>query len=143
MEMLTRLLPQALVIDQPEIDVQHEQIFTRIESLKIACVESTNQVLEIFDDLLLFLGEHFATEERIAQESGLEFSGHAKTHRDSLYMLSKALDEVRRGVRDVHSFLRFIEYWFERHILEEDKPFGVRLKSCRQDSSDKLVSGSF
>lgn len=129
MEMLTRLLPQALVIDQPEIDAQHEQIFLRIESLKIFCVECTSPAIEMFDDLLLFLGDHFATEERIAQQHELEFSAHAKTHRDSLYMLSKALDEVRREARDVHSFLRFIEYWFERHILEEDKPFGARLKS--------------
>jgi hemerythrin-like metal-binding protein len=129
MEMFPRLLPQTLVIDQFELDAQHEQIFTRIESLKIACVEGGNPGLDVFDDLLLFLGQHFATEERIAQEASLEFSSHAKTHRDSFYMLSKALDEVRRGASDEYSFLRFIEYWFERHILTEDKPFGARLKA--------------
>jgi hypothetical protein len=30
---------------------------------------------------------------------------------------------VRDGARDVHSFLRYAEYWFERHITDEDKPF--------------------
>jgi hypothetical protein len=29
---------------------------------------------------------------------------------------------------DVHSFLRYAEYWFERHIADEDKPFAARLR---------------
>lgn len=132
---LTGLLPEALVIDLPEVDAQHEEIFTRIESLKVACFEGNDPGIEMFDELLAFLGHHFATEERIAQESGLEFSLHAKTHRDSLYMLNKVLNEVRRGVCDVHSFLRYVEYWFERHILERDKPFGLGLKSLLANRS--------
>jgi hemerythrin-like metal-binding protein len=123
------MLPEALVIDHPEVDAQHEQIFIRIESLKIACFEGKHPAIEIFEDLLIFLGHHFATEERIAQEAGLEFSQHTKTHHDNLYLLSKALDEVRRKANDVYSFLRYVEYWFERHIIEEDKPFGAHLKS--------------
>ena len=27
------------------------------------------------------------------------------------------------GQRDVFSFLRYLEIWFERHIREEDRPF--------------------
>jgi len=127
--MLTGLLPDALVIGHPEVDTQHEEIFIRIERLKIACFEGDSPAIEVFEDLLVFLGYHFSTEERIAQEAGLEFSQHTKTHHDNLYTLSKALDEVRRSVRDVYSFLRYVEFWFERHILEEDKPFGARLKS--------------
>ena len=139
MEMLTRLLPETLVIDHSEIDAQHERIFTNIESLKIACVDGGNPGFEVFDDLLAYLGHHFATEERVAQQAGLEFSAHAKLHRDSLYMLNRAFGEVRRGASDVHSFLRFIEYWFERHILAEDKPFGTRLKkNCPDRSGDML-----
>lgn len=133
--MLTGLLPDALVIDHPEVDAQHEQIFIRIETLKIACFEGDDPAIEVFDDLLTFLGHHFATEERIAREVGLEFSQHAKTHHDNLYVLSKALDEVRRKARDVYSFLRYVEFWFERHILEEDKPFGARLKSLSSNTS--------
>ncbi|MEF8738681.1 MAG: hypothetical protein V5B35_19600 [Candidatus Accumulibacter necessarius] len=29
------------------------------------------------------------------------------------------------GFADVHSFLRYAEYWFERHITDEDKPFAA------------------
>lgn len=134
--MFTGLLPEALMINLPEVDAQHEEIFVRIESLKIAYFEGNNPGFEIFDDLLTFLGHHFATEERIAQQAGLEFCLHTKAHHDSLYMLSKALDEVRRGAGDVYSVLRYVECWFERHILEEDMPFGAQLKSHLLDRSE-------
>ena len=127
--MLTGLLPESLVVDQPEVDAQHEEIFIRIESLKIAFFDGDIPTISVFEDLLAFFEHHFATEERIAGQAGLEFSVHTKKHNDNLYVLSKALDEVRRGAYDVHSFLRYVEYWFERHIIEEDKPFGAHLKA--------------
>lgn len=130
--MLTGLLPEALVIDQPEVDAQHEQIFVRIETLKIAFSDGVTPTIEVFDDLLAFFAHHFATEEHIARQAGLEFSQHTKKHNDNLYILGRALDEVRRGSNDVYSFLRYVEYWFERHIIEEDKPFGARLKGLHQ-----------
>ena len=43
-------------------------------------------------------------------------------------MLRKALAAVHDGLQDVHSFLRYAEYWFERHITDEDKPFAARLR---------------
>ncbi|MFZ2855003.1 MAG: hemerythrin family protein [Rhodocyclaceae bacterium] len=132
---IPRLLPAALVIDHPEVDEQHQEIFTRIELLKVACVDGGYSGISAFDDLLVFIGHHFATEERIAAQAGLEFSRHTKAHHDNLYVLSKALNEVRRGASDVYSFLRYLEYWFERHILEEDKPFAVLLKSHVQDGT--------
>lgn len=124
-----RLLPAALVIDIPEVDEQHQEIFTRIELLKVACVDGGYAGISAFDDLLVFIAHHFTTEEHIAAQAGLEFSRHTKAHHDNLYVLSKALDEVRRGASDVYSFLRYLEFWFERHILEEDKPFAILLKS--------------
>lgn len=133
--MLAGLLPEALMIGQPEVDAQHEEIFIRIESLKIACFEGDAPGIEVFDDLLVFLGHHFATEERIAQETGLEFSQHAKAHHDSLYMLGRVLGEVRDRAYDIYAFLRYLEFWFERHILEEDKPFGISLKALAGERS--------
>lgn len=126
-QMLAGLLPESLVIDLPEVDAQHEEIFIRIESLKAACFEIDYDPLGDFESLLRVFEHHFATEERIALQNGLEFSEHCKTHRVSLRMVHKALDEVRDGVRDAYSFLRFIELWFERHINEQDKPFAVSL----------------
>jgi len=126
------LLPESLVIDLPEVDAQHEEVFVRIESLKNACFEIDFDPVGDFENLLSYFAHHFATEERIAQQSGLEFSEHIKTHRKSLRVLGKALDEVRSGERDPYTFLRYIELWFERHINDLDKPFAASLQSVRR-----------
>ncbi len=133
---LAGLLPEALLIDLPEIDAQHEEIFRRIESLKLACIGSGPIPFEDFDSLLAYLKYHFGSEERVASEVGIDFLDHATVHRENLHALRKAFDEVRGGARDVHSFLRYAEYWFERHISEEDKPF------ARQVRSHRAMSGS-
>lgn len=126
--MISSLLPEALLVGQPEVDAQHEEIFVRIESLKALCVDSDALPLARFDDLLVLFAEHFATEERIARAAGLEFSQHARTHRANLQVIARALAEVRQGVRDVHSFLRYVEFWFERHIVQDDQPFAASLR---------------
>lgn len=117
------LLPEALLVDLPEIDQQHEEIFIRIESLKTACFESVHVAIDEFDALLDFFAQHFATEERIAEEAGIDFAEHARIHDDTLRLLRKGLDEVLSGGQDAHSFLRYAEYWFERHISEDDRLF--------------------
>lgn len=120
-------LPEALSIDLPEVDAQYEAIFARIEQLKAACFERDMLPFEECEALLGLLEAHFATEERIAEMAGLDFVEHTKTHRDTSAILSKALDEVCKGIRNVHSFLRYVEFWFERHITQEDKPFAASL----------------
>lgn len=126
------LLPESLVIDLPEVDAQHEEVFIRVESLKNACFEIDYDPVGDFESLLTYFAQHFATEERIAQQNGLEFSEHIKTHQKSLRVLNKALDEVRTGERDPYTFLRYIELWFERHINDLDKPFAASLQSIRR-----------
>lgn len=125
---LNGLLPQALLIDLPEIDVQHEEIFRRIEALKNASFGSAPVALDEFHSLLDYLEWHFASEERLAGQMRVDFAAHARIHDANLHTLRKALAAVHDGARDVHSFLRYIEYWFERHITDEDKPFAARLR---------------
>ncbi|EXI64076.1 MAG: cation-binding hemerythrin HHE family protein [Candidatus Accumulibacter adjunctus] len=126
---LPGLLPAQLVVDLPEIDAQHEEIFCRIESLKTACFESGHVPVAEFEALLDYFTMHFATEERLADEAGLDFVDHARIHDDTLRLLRRALTEVIRGARDAHSFLRYCEYWFERHISEDDRLFINNLQS--------------
>lgn len=126
---LPGLLPEQLVVDLPEIDAQHEEIFCRIESLKAACFESGHVPVAEFQALLDYFTMHFATEERLADEAGLDFVDHARIHEDTLRLLRRALTEVIRGGRDAHSFLRYCEYWFERHISEDDRLFINHLQS--------------
>ena len=72
------------------------------------------------ESLLELLRVHCATEERMAKESGLVFTEHARKHKNMLAAITKAIKEVQEGKIDVFSVLRYVEYWFERHITEED-----------------------
>jgi len=139
---LAGLLPEALLIDLPEIDAQHEEIFRRIESLKATCFGSGPVSFAEFESLLDYLKYHFASEERIANAVGLDFAGHATAHRDNLQALQKAFAGVRNGARDVHSFLRYAEYWFERHIAVEDRPFAASVRNCRAGFGDAQQSAN-
>ncbi len=134
---LLTLLPDSLLVDLPEIDAQHEEIFHEIESLRAACFESDYRSTEEFESLLELFETHFATEERIADEAGIEFTRHATVHRDTLRLLRRALAEVVSGGQDAHSFLRYAEYWFERHINENDRSFVATLKIAYRRRSPK------
>ncbi len=134
---LASLLPEALLVDLPEIDTQHEEIFDRIETLKTACFESSYVPIDEFHSLLELFEQHFATEERLAEEAALDFVEHTKVHRDTLRILRKTLGEVISGAHDAHSFLRYSEYWFERHISEDDRPFVAALHADRHKRSHK------
>jgi len=121
------LLPELLILGIPEVDAQHEGIFYRIENLKFLCVEQNELPRPVVEELLDYLREHFKTEERIAQATRIEFSAHAKAHNDTLTTLTGWARVVLSGQRDVFSFLRYLEIWFERHIREEDQPFAAQL----------------
>jgi hemerythrin-like metal-binding protein len=125
------LLPEALVIDVPEVDAQHEEIFFRVEWLKALCLDANGLVDAPAEEFLTLLKEHFSTEEHLARVAGLDFSAHAQKHAESLALMTRAVDEVRSGERDVFSLLRYLEYWFERHIAEEDRPFAAELHAMR------------
>jgi hemerythrin len=121
------LLPELLILGIPEVDVQHEGIFYRIENLKFRCFESSEVPRAAIEELLTYLREHFLTEEVIAQAAQLEFSDHAELHRQTLTTLGRYAALVLNGRRDVFSLLRYLEFWFERHIREEDQPFASSL----------------
>jgi hypothetical protein len=47
--------------------------------------------------------------------------------------IEKGLTEVIEGKQDVFSVLRYVDYWFERHIVEEDRPLGIFLHQAMPD----------
>ncbi|HJV91878.1 MAG TPA: hemerythrin family protein [Azonexus sp.] len=121
------LLPELLILGIPEVDAQHEGIFYRIENLKFLCLEQNELPQAVVVDLLDYLREHFETEERIAAATRLDFAEHAGKHAETLTTLTGWATVVFSGQRDVFSFLRYLEIWFERHIREEDQPFAAQL----------------
>jgi len=129
MNMTCRLLPELLILGVPHIDAQHESIFCCIENLKFQCLglEANELPQSLVNALLDDLREHFHTEEVIARSADLDFAEHAEMHRQELHTLNEWSDHVISGEKDIFSFLRYLEIWFERHIREEDQPFAKQL----------------
>lgn len=124
---LTGFLPAALMTGVGVLDAQHDAIFNRIEHLKQVSVETDALPIEAVRELLDFLVGHFATEEKLAGEAKIEFLVHGQEHARNLRLLEKAAGELASGKLDRHTFLRYIEYWFEQHINDFDKRFAARL----------------
>ncbi len=122
-------LPEALILHVQEIDSQHEALFAQLEQIKVTCIEENHLPVAQADELLLALQAHFATEERLALDVGYDFSEHAIKHETMLAAIHKGVAKVREGSKDVFSVLRYVEYWFERHISEEDKALAAKLLS--------------
>lgn len=121
------LLPQELMIEHAEIDGQHDEIFFRIEAIKESSLASGTVPRAEIADLVAYFSGHFATEERAARASGMDFSAHARAHEQALRIFDKAGADLDSGRLDLRTFLRYLEYWFEQHISEFDKPLGRRL----------------
>lgn len=124
----TGLLPEALRVGFPEIDGQHEEIFRHLETLKAACFGNNDLPVYEFKNLLESIARHFASEERLADQAAIEFSEHARVHRENLQSMRDVLDVVLGGASEAYSFLRFSEFWFERHIVQYDRAFANELK---------------
>lgn len=123
-------LPEALLVGVPDIDQQHEESFNRISLLKAQCLESGFAAVEGFADVLELFAQHFATEQMLAEEAAIDFGEHASIHQDTLRILYKALSDALAGDQDVYSLLRYAEYWFERHIGEDDRLFASALSAA-------------
>lgn len=121
------MLPESLILDVPHVDAQHESLFCCIENLKFHCFETNELPQTLLNALLDDLREHFHTEEVIARTAQMDFVKHAEMHHQAMKTLNSWGDLVFSGQRDIFSFLRYLEVWFERHIREEDLPFAKQL----------------
>lgn len=120
-----RFLPLSLQIGIHEIDAQHEALFARLVALKRLCLKNSFLPAADAADLLATLRTHFATEEELAAQAKIDFSRHASQHQQMFGDVSKALNDAVAGQADIFGVLRYIEYWFERHIAQEDRQLNV------------------
>ena len=129
-------LPSTLIVNIQAMDDQHAALFSSLAALKMLCIERNELPVSESDALLAALRIHCETEESLAVSAGLNFTDHGKKHEKMLSAISKALNEVSAGRMDVYSVLRYIEYWFERHIREEDLNLGRNLQQVSSGMFD-------
>lgn len=129
---ISAFLPDTLVIGVPEIDVQHADVFARVFYLKERSIESNIFPAADAQALIDALRIHFETEERLASEANFYFSAHADGHNEMLNRVITAINCVRDGKMDAFSLIRYLDYWFERHIHQEDLALGYHLNEVLQ-----------
>lgn len=123
----TYFLPEALILDIPEIDEQHQNLFADLADIKVICVAENCLPEASAEVLIQTLLTHFETEERLAKTAGYDFSLHAIKHETMIQAIRRGITKVKNGEKDVFSLLKYVEYWFERHIAEEDVPLGRQI----------------
>jgi hemerythrin len=84
------------------------------------------------------LRKHFVTEAHYAGEAGIDFAAHTLRHQTMLEQVAKSLHEASSEDADVYGVLRYVEYWFERHIAHEDRRLADEL-ALRVHSTDRPV----
>lgn len=117
-------LPDTLIINVPEIDEQHADLFARVFHLKERSIQSNKFPISDAEALIEALRVHFETEERLAGVANFYFSAHADGHQEMLNRVVTAINTVREGKIDAFSLIRYLDYWFERHIHQEDIVLG-------------------
>lgn len=125
-------LPRALIVNVAEIDRQHDGLFSELAALKAMCIEQNALPVARAEALFDLLVTHWATEEQLARDAGLDFRKHHEKHERMLKGIRKMLNEVEGEALDVFSLIRYIDYWFERHIADEDKDLGYALQLAAQ-----------
>lgn len=123
-----RYLPNELSVDVSVIDEQHALLFEKLELLRDSCIALNGLPIDEVEALYILLVEHCRTEERLAREANLEFRRHGEKHRIMLRAIRKMIDELVHSESNVFNMLRYVDYWFERHIVEEDKLLGINLQ---------------
>lgn len=122
-----RFLPLALQIGIEEIDLQHAELFRHLDRLKRLCLNINRLPANEADALIARLRRHFATEAHYAADADIDFADHTIRHEAMLEQVTKALKGASAANTDVFGVLRYVEYWFERHIAHEDRPLADQL----------------
>jgi hemerythrin-like metal-binding protein len=115
------------VLDVPEMDEEHNELFERLENLKMHSFGSSEVLQQEADALCNCLTRHFQTEQKLADAAGIDFSEHAQLHEKMLGVVSMSLKQIYQGQGDVFALIKYIHVWFERHIQETDARFAARL----------------
>lgn len=120
-------LPTNLILGIDQMDKQHAHLFAGLDALKARCLEQNALPQAEAEALLRALEEHFASEHALADDVAADFSTHDRKHQAMIGGIRKMVSEVQHGRLDVFSLLRYVEYWFERHILDEDQLLAAKI----------------
>lgn len=116
------------VLNVPKMDEEHNELFGRLDNLKMHSFGSSEVLQQEADALCNCLIKHFKTEQKLADAAGIDFTDHAQLHEKMFAVVSLSLKQIYLGQGDVFALIKYIHLWFERHIQETDARFAAELQ---------------
>lgn len=122
-----------LSIQVAAMDDHHERLIKMANVIIEHLHGNTNHdsLIKAFDAMVDFAQHHFAAEEKLL--ALYDYPGtedHRKKHGDLIRQVNAYKERLRNGdVPDRASFLRFFESWLLRHVLDDDRKYGVFLNA--------------
>jgi hemerythrin len=110
-----------------ELDSHHQTILDLIGQLTDETwqKEHADGIGKAIDQLTEYVTTHFAAEEHYMEEFDYEnYEAHLEQHLEYIRTVSTLTSEWMGGSQSVpDSLLKFLEEWWVRHILNEDKKY--------------------
>lgn len=111
------------------VDSQHRAIFEMVNEFYYAvCHDKGYQALRgMLEFLKIYVGSHFADEEKLMNEIGYEkYTEHSKQHADLTAQLNIYLEFTELDDDLLHNITRTLVDWLNCHIKNEDKQFAMQ-----------------
>ena len=122
-----------LSIQVAAMDDHHKRLIEMANAVIEHLQGSTNHdsLIKAFDAMVDYAHYHFAAEEKLLALYDYPGTGdHCKKHGDLIRQVNEYKERLRNGdVPDRASFLRFFESWLLRHVLDDDRKYGVFLNA--------------
>ena len=116
-------------INDFKIDKEHQKLFTIArEAMNISKLKDDEKVTDKLKDIITklfdYVGTHFTNEQKYMESVDYpELENHKFLHKNMLMMLTTLISELNKmELKDIEkSLFNFIEEYFIRHIVLEDK----------------------
>ncbi len=122
----------------PHIDLQHTMIVNMMNELFIdlGSRQAPVTIRKTLDKLLLYVEEHFATEEEAMRASGYpDIDAHLLEHEKFRADVERLTERHRQNETIAASeMIEFLKSWLRNHIAEVDKKFGAHACSINEEA---------
>jgi hemerythrin len=114
-----------------EFDSHHQRLFEIANTIaqNLQRASGHESLAKSLDALVEYTSYHFTAEEKLMElYSYPESDGHTKKHVELMSQVVEYKERVLGGdLPDKSDFMNFMERWLVRHLLEEDRKYGVFL----------------
>ena len=120
-------------VNVAEIDEQHKKLCDYVNRLHAGVADRVDRedLRQLLVDLVDYTRLHFATEERLMDEHGMQpGTRHRKEHETLLRLLEDTVKSISEGNHPIfYSKYDVSNDWFLAHIMDHDKKLGAFLNS--------------